>query len=119
MKIWVCLSTDPQQLSLIRGMAQAFFLDTEIIGCPTTRETDGLAMSSRNLNLSEDDRELAPRFHENLSCAEDNAYVAQAHGDVGFRADYVSTIGGWRFGAVLLGDDTELVRLIDNVKRDG
>ena len=50
-------------------------------------------MSSRILNLSDDDRELVPRFHEILSCAEDNAYVAQAHGHVGFRVDYVSTIG--------------------------
>ena len=50
-------------------------------------------MSSGILNLSDDDRELVPRFHEILSCAEDGAYVAQAHGDVGFTVDYVNTIG--------------------------
>ena len=110
---------DYQQLSLIKGMVEAFFLDIEIIGCPTCRETDGLAMSSRNLKLSPDGRKLAPRFHEILSSARDDASVFKVLGEVGFRVDYVSTIGARRYGAVILGDDPTAVRLIDNVKING
>src|SRR5262249_29466052 len=38
---------DWQQLSLVRGMADAFFLPTAIVACPTVRESTGLALSSR------------------------------------------------------------------------
>jgi len=50
-------------------MAQAFFLPTAIIGCPTIREADGLALSSRNTRLSPAERALAPRFHAALTAA--------------------------------------------------
>ena len=42
---------DWQQLSLVRGMVDAFFLPVTIVGCPTVRDADGLALSSRNSNL--------------------------------------------------------------------
>ena len=42
---------DYQQLQLIKDMAKNFFMKTEIVPCPTLREKDGLAMSSRNVRL--------------------------------------------------------------------
>jgi pantoate--beta-alanine ligase len=50
---------DWQQLELVRGMADALFLDTRIIGCPIVREADGLAMSSRNVRLDSAGRGLS------------------------------------------------------------
>src|ERR1043165_4162309 len=51
---------DAQQLLVIRRMALDLALPTEVIGCPTIREPDGLAMSSRNVHLSADERAAAP-----------------------------------------------------------
>lgn len=104
---------DWQQLQLIRGMAEAFFLETEIVGWPTVREADGLAMSSRNVRLSPDERALAPRFHAVLQSAPDAAAAAEQLTTLGFRVDYVEDRPGRRLGAVRLGS----TRLIDNVAR--
>ncbi len=50
---------DFQQLTIIRKMVADFFMDIDVIGCPTVREPDGLAMSSRNAKLAPADRDLA------------------------------------------------------------
>jgi len=50
---------DYQQLTLIRHMSQELALGVEIVGCPTVREVDGLAMSSRNRYLSAVERQQA------------------------------------------------------------
>ena len=50
---------DYQQLTLIRHMASELALGVEIVGCPTVREPDGLAMSSRNRYLSDVERQQA------------------------------------------------------------
>jgi pantoate--beta-alanine ligase len=102
---------DWQQLQLVRGMAEAFFLDVEIVACPVVRERDGLAMSSRNLRLGDEARALAPRFAAVLRSASTAGAARDALAEAGFEVDYVDDIGDRRLAAVRLGD----VRLIDNV----
>jgi len=102
---------DYQQLSLIRGMVDAFFLDIEIVPCPIIRESDGLAMSSRNRRLSEAGRAQASRFYEVLSSSSSEAEAWKGLEEAGFEVDYVTDREGRRYGAVIL----ENVRLIDNV----
>jgi pantoate--beta-alanine ligase len=102
---------DWQQLTLVQGMARAFFLPTAIIACPTVRESSGLAMSSRNRRLSEENRRKAPELHRVLSSA---STAGEAERDLvadGFSVDYVEDREARRLAAVRLGG----VRLIDNV----
>jgi len=104
---------DWQQLQLIRGMARAFFLETEIIGCPTVREPDGLALSSRNRHLSPAERALAPQLYKTLCTAPDAATATAQLTALGFAVGYVEDLSGHsrRLAAVRLGN----TRLIDNV----
>jgi pantoate--beta-alanine ligase len=104
---------DYQQLVLIRGMCEAFFIATRIVACPTVREPDGLALSSRNERLSPEERALAPGFHRQLSQAPTAAAARAALESAGFRVEYVEDRPGRRLGAVRLGQ----TRLIDNVAR--
>jgi pantoate--beta-alanine ligase len=108
---------DFQQYELIRGMAEAFFLDTEIVPCATIREPDGLALSSRNALLDEAGRALAPELHRLLASELDDAAVREALTAAGFEVDYVETRFGRRFGAVVVRGAGREVRLIDNVPR--
>jgi len=103
---------DWQQLELVRGMASALFLPVEIIACPTVRDADGLALSSRNRRLSSGGRRLAAAFPRILRQSPAPALAAKALGEAGFGVDYVEEIEGVRLGAVRLED----VRLIDNVR---
>lgn len=54
---------DYQQFTLLKKMAQDLCFAIEVIGCPTLRDPDGLAMSSRNLRLTPEERALAPELH--------------------------------------------------------
>jgi pantoate--beta-alanine ligase len=106
---------DWQQLALVRGMVEAFFLPTAIVNCPTIREADGLALSSRNQRLLPADRVRAPGFYGVLSSARTAEAAARGLQAAGFVVDYVEDRDGRRLAAVRLGD----VRLIDNVPLGG
>ena len=57
---------DYQQVAVIRQMVRDLSIPVEVVACPTTREPDGLAMSSRNAYLSEAERAAAPVLHAAL-----------------------------------------------------
>lgn len=57
---------DFQQLAIIKHMVKILSLPVEIIPCPTVREPDGLAMSSRNMRLTASERQLAPKIYDAL-----------------------------------------------------
>jgi pantoate--beta-alanine ligase len=110
---------DWQQLTLVRGMVDAFFLPWTVVGCQTVREADGLAMSSRNSRLTAERRALAPLLAKTLHEAPDADAARAALEAAGFRVDYLEdrVLGAAppgamrRFAAAFLDD----VRLIDNV----
>lgn len=62
---------DAQQVMVIAQMARDLAIPTEVIACPTVREPDGLALSSRNVHLSPAERAAAPVLHRALTAARD------------------------------------------------
>ena len=104
---------DYQQYLLVKGMAEAFFLKTEIVPCPLVRESSGLAMSSRNRRLSSGGRETAPDFYKALNSGRPVKDIREILEKAGFEIDYIEEAYGRIFGAVYLDG----VRLIDNVAR--
>ena len=101
---------DYQQCQLVAGMVKAFFLDVEIMICPTVREPTGLPYSSRNNRLSPQQRILAEQFavilHQKKSCE----VITQELSNIGIKVDYIEDHKQRRFAAVYIDD----IRLIDN-----
>jgi pantoate--beta-alanine ligase len=103
---------DYQQLKLICGMVEAFFMKVEIIFCSTIRENDGLAFSSRNVKLSEEQRTLAPEFSKILRSKKSIEKIKTSLAKKGFQVEYVEEHDKRIYAAIQLGK----VRLIDNEK---
>ena len=102
---------DYQRYLLISSMQKAFFLDCEVIACPTIREDSGLPFSSRNRRLSLEDRKLADRFaqvflQKDVSIEDINQQI-QA---LGIEIDYCQEYLGRRWVAVRIGP----IRILDN-----
>jgi pantoate--beta-alanine ligase len=128
---------DFQQLTIIRRMVADLCLPVEIVGAPTVRDSDGLAMSSRNQYLTAAERQIAPRIYQILQAAAhrlragDTEFSSiertgvEALEKAGMRPDYFSVRRAQDLGAPAL-DTKHLVvltaarlgkaRLIDNMQ---
>jgi pantoate--beta-alanine ligase len=62
---------DAQQLAVIRNLVRGLNFGVEVVACPTVRESDGLAMSSRNAYLNPGERQAAPCLFRALGVAKD------------------------------------------------
>jgi pantoate--beta-alanine ligase len=128
---------DFQQLLIIRRMAGDLFIPIEIIGLPTMRDHDGLALSSRNRYLTPIERDKAPRIYAALKQAKQSIdagthdYAAiekhslDALSAAGFRPDYfairqANDLGAVKAGArdlvILTAARLESTRLLDNLR---
>ena len=88
---------DYQQLATIRRMVRDLDLPVEIVGCPTVRDPDGLAFSSRNALLNPDERACAPALYRALNAAADRLRRGE---DTGCLADAAAEIAAAGFSAV-------------------
>jgi pantoate--beta-alanine ligase len=102
---------DYQQLQLIQDMVKTFFVRTEIVPCPTLRESDGLAISSRNVRLSTEGRAKAPLLFKALNEISDFNTAREFLSAEKIELEYFEEHFGRRFIAAYIDG----VRLIDNV----
>ncbi|MCB0531475.1 MAG: pantoate--beta-alanine ligase [Lewinellaceae bacterium] len=127
---------DFQQLSIVRDMLRQLGSGIELVRCPTTREPDGLAMSSRNLRLSPAMRAAAPVIYQSMLAAkaalpDEPASAVQARGletlrNAGLDPEYFDLVDGNTLLPVEQYGDSDFivvcvaawagdVRLIDNL----
>lgn len=128
---------DFQQLLVIKQLVSAFSMNIEIIGMPTFREDDGLAMSSRNLRLNQSEREKAAEIFRQLNLIKSALNVGEKDflmlekmaidslSSVGFIPDYVvirnvsdldNSIKPNNLKVILAAATLGKVRLIDNLR---
>jgi pantoate--beta-alanine ligase len=128
---------DFQQLTVIRRMVADLCLSVTIVGAPTVRESDGLAMSSRNQYLTESERRLAPNIYRELTNVRDQLLrgsrdyaalersAAAALDAAGFKTDYFSVRDAHTLApatpatksfVVVVASRLGRARLIDNVQ---
>jgi len=81
---------DAQQLAVIKRMARDLDYDVKIVSCPTVREEDGLAISSRNVRLTQEERTQAPTLYRALGAA--RAAVDDGERDAAVLSDLVRTV---------------------------
>ena len=107
---------DAQQVMVIRRMALDLAIGTEVIACPTVRESDGLALSSRNVHLSAEERAAAPVLHRALIAARDRWAVGERSGDR-LRQVIAATLDGEPLAAVeyVSVADAETLHELDRV----
>ncbi len=103
---------DWQQLRVVRRLVADLCFPVDVVACPTVREADGLACSSRNVRLSADERRAATVLYRALT-----AYPARDMADVVAEEplatlDYAEVVGDRLLIAARIGD----VRLIDNLE---
>lgn len=113
---------DYQQFQIIKQVVDDLDIPTEIIGAKIVREDDGLAMSSRNRYLSDEERKTAPLLYKNLTIAAKSskkigqekaiAEATDALTKAGFAVEYLEVLENRLLVAARLGD----TRLIDNVE---
>jgi len=129
---------DFQQLAIIREMVRQLGLSLEIVGCPIVREEDGMALSSRNMLLSKDQRKLAANISRTLfesrnyrlqhTLPSTRQYVIDTiNSHEGLEVEYfeivdgcnLQPVGDWDASDYIVGCVTVRcgkVRLIDNIK---
>ena len=129
---------DFQQLAIIREMVKQMEFPLQIVGCPIVREKDGLALSSRNARLSEEQRQQALNISKTLfkslewaaghSVEETQLFVEKAIAEAeGLELEYFEIVDGvtlqkistWEDAPYVVGCITVYcgeVRLIDNIK---
>ncbi|MBQ2856338.1 MAG: pantoate--beta-alanine ligase [Bacteroidaceae bacterium] len=132
---------DFQQLAIIREMVKQMRFPLEIVGCPIVREADGLALSSRNARLSEEERCQALNISRTLFASKEYATshtVAETQQFVeesiatseGLELEYFELVDGNTLQKISCWEDTDYavgcitvycgeVRLIDNIKYKG
>jgi pantoate--beta-alanine ligase len=121
---------DFQQLTVIRRMVADLCLRVEVVGAPTVREPDGLAMSSRNQYLDAAQRRAAPAIYRQLEQAVaalkagvrdfaqiETTGIAALNG-AGFRTDYFNVRDARTLAPVLTAARLGKARLIDNLQFD-
>lgn len=128
---------DFQQVAIIRDMVKQLQLPVQIVSCPIVREADGLAMSSRNQRLNEEERKKSVLISKYLfesrtfagekSLAETKTFVEENINKVDiFRLDYFEIVDGYTLQPLQNWHDSEYivgciavycgpVRLIDNI----
>ncbi len=113
---------DYQQLKVVQQMARDLDIPVDVIGCPTVREADGLAMSSRNRFLPTEERRRAALLHEALRRAADRIAAGEPAGRAasdaavvlareGFAVDYLEARNADTL-ASLAGTPDEPIRLL-------
>lgn len=128
---------DAQQLFIIKKMVEELNFDIEIVKCPIVREEDGLAISSRNTYLSENDRKNAVNISKALKKAKElkDSGIKEAQTLIdaafaylnGFDVDYVEIVSNEDFSRVETVKDNDIMliaaktpevnaRLIDNIE---
>lgn len=101
---------DFEQLQYITHMTKAFFMNVEIIACPTLREPSGLALSSRNNRLSSAGKVKADTFASIFLNTSSVESTKKALIEAGIEIEYIEDQSQRRFAAVYIDG----VRLIDN-----